>query len=105
MTESGNFHFPAPANEPVRSYAPGSPERAAIQTTLKSMSGEIHDMPLVIEGVDVHTGDTLAAVMPHRHMHVLGHAHLAKAAHVTQAIAAANRAAQSWSRGEFSDHD
>ena len=66
---------PVPVNEPVRSYAPGTPERASLQAALAHMSGERTEMPLVIDGKDVRTGRLGQAVMPHRHAHVLGDFH------------------------------
>ena len=56
---------PAPVNEPVRSYAPGSPERASLKARLAQMAGERIEIPLVIGGQDVRDGDTAQAVMPH----------------------------------------
>ncbi len=69
---NGNRRVPPPTNEPVRSYAPGSPERAALKTRLSAMAGETIDIPLVIGGQDIRTGDTGAAVMPHDYRHELG---------------------------------
>ena len=63
---------PTPVNEPVKSYAPGSPERASLTATLEDMASRTVEMPLVIGGQDVRTGNTGKAVMPHRHAHVLG---------------------------------
>ena len=66
---------PVPVNEPVKGYAPGSPERASLKATLARMSAETIEMPLVIDGKDVRTGKLGQAVMPHRHAHVLGDFH------------------------------
>ena len=68
---------PPPANEPVRSYAPGSPERARLKQRLDAMARERIDVPLVIGGRAVRTGDTAQAVMPHAHAHVLADWHKA----------------------------
>ena len=87
---------PKPQNEPVRNYAPGSPERASLQAKLEEMSANRIDMPLVIDGRDVRTGKTAQAVMPHRHAHVLGDFHLGGAKDVQSAIDAALRAQKDW---------
>ena len=68
----GRRRVPPPVNEPVKSYAPGSPERAALKARLKRWPPRRVDMPLVIGGREIRTGDTAQAVMPHDHRHVLG---------------------------------
>ncbi|MCJ0824999.1 L-glutamate gamma-semialdehyde dehydrogenase [Luteimonas sp. 50] len=87
---------PVPVNEPVRGYAPGTPERASLQAALARMSGERTEMPLVIDGKDVRTGRLGQAVMPHRHAHVLGDFHQGGAAEARAAIDAALRAQRDW---------
>ena len=87
---------PTPVNEPVKGYAPGSPERASLKARLVQMSAERIDMPLVINGKDVRTGKLAQSVMPHRHAHVLGDYHQAGTAEVQQAIAAATAAQTDW---------
>ncbi|GAB3349586.1 L-glutamate gamma-semialdehyde dehydrogenase [Lysobacter tyrosinilyticus] len=89
---------PVPVNEPVKGYAPGSPERASLQARLKTMSAARIEMPLVIDGKDVRTGRLGEAVMPHRHAHVLGDFHQGGEAEVRAAIDAAMRAKQDWAR-------
>jgi hypothetical protein len=69
---SGRRRVPPPVNEPIKSYAPGSPERASLKARLKTMAAETVDMPLIIGGKEVRTGDTASSVMPHDHAHVLG---------------------------------
>src|SRR3954452_19640224 len=86
---AGTRRVPPPVNEPVKSYAPKSPERADIKAKLKEMAGERIDIPLVIGGREGRTGDTAESVMPHDHSHVLGDYHKATASHVAQAIDAA----------------
>jgi 1-pyrroline-5-carboxylate dehydrogenase len=88
---------PVPVNEPVKGYAPGSPERASLEATLARMSRETIEMPLVIDGKDVRTGKLGQAVMPHRHAHVLGDFHQGGEAEVQMAIQAALRARKDWS--------
>jgi len=87
---------PTPVNEPVKSYAPGSPERASLKVKLDEMSANRVDMPLVIAGKDVRTGKLGQAVMPHRHAHVLGDFHQGGAVEVKSAIDAALRAQHDW---------
>jgi 1-pyrroline-5-carboxylate dehydrogenase len=99
MSSTHARFIPPPArNEPNREYAPGSPERASLQAKLAEMSAERIEVPLVIGGQDVTTGKTKPAVMPHNHAHVLADVHQGTAEHVTQAIAAADKAWQDWSR-------
>jgi 1-pyrroline-5-carboxylate dehydrogenase len=92
----GIFKVPTPVNEPVKGYAPGSPERTSIQRKLGDMGTHDIDMPLVIGGKDVRTGRQGKSVMPHDHAQVLGRFHLGAAAEVQQAIDAANRAQPDW---------
>ncbi len=85
-------------NEPVRDYAPGSPEREGLQQRLAEMSGERIEIPLVIGGKEIRTGSTKPAVAPHANEHVVADVHQAGAEHVALAIEAAAEAAKSWSR-------
>ncbi|QSX79068.1 L-glutamate gamma-semialdehyde dehydrogenase [Agrilutibacter solisilvae] len=87
---------PVPVNEPVRGYAPGTAERASLKRALADLSANRVEMPLVIDGRDVHTGRMGQAVMPHRHAHVLGTFHQGGAAEVDAAIEAALRARRDW---------
>ena len=100
---NGGRAIPTPINEPIRSYAPGAPERKELKARLRSMSSERIDIPLIIGGRDVRTGNTAATVMPHDHHHVLGNYHLADAKHVTNAIDAARTAHHEWSRWSLDD--
>jgi len=100
---NGRRRVPPPVNEPIRSYAPGSPERASLKARLKSMAAETVDMPLIIGGKEIRTGDTATSVMPHDHAHVLGTYHKATEQHVVQAIEAAACARAEWSGWAFED--
>jgi 1-pyrroline-5-carboxylate dehydrogenase len=93
---AGTRRVPPPVNEPVRSYAPGSPERAELKARLAAMQKERIDIPLVIDGREVHTGEKSQSVMPHDHAHVLADWHRAETRHVVQAIEAAKRAGADW---------
>jgi 1-pyrroline-5-carboxylate dehydrogenase len=100
---NGHRRVPPPVNEPIRSYAPGSPERASLKARLKAMASEKIDMPLIIGGKEVKTGDCGRSVMPHDHQHVLGEYQKAKEQHVVQAIDAAATARKEWSSWSFDD--
>jgi 1-pyrroline-5-carboxylate dehydrogenase len=100
---AGNRRVPTPVNEPVKSYAPGSPERAELKARLKSMAAERIEIPLRIGGKEVRSGTTAPAVMPHDHRHVLAEWHKASREHVQQAIAAAREAHQEWSAWPWED--
>ena len=100
---NGHPRVPPPTNEPVRSYAPGAPERASVKARLAAMAGEQIDIPLVIGGRDIRTGDTGAAVMPHDYLHKLADYHKATPALVLQAVEAARAAHREWSGWSFED--
>jgi 1-pyrroline-5-carboxylate dehydrogenase len=100
---NGHRRVPSPVNEPVRSYAPGSPERASLKARLSAMAGERIEIPLVIGGTDVRTGDTGQTVMPHDHRHTLADYHKATPEQVRRAIDAALTARREWSSWSFDD--
>src|SRR5215210_7335360 len=100
---NGNRRVPPPVNEPVKSYAPGSPERGSLKDRLRSMAGERADIPLIIGGQEVHTGELAQSVMPHNHRHVLGQWHRASADNIDQAINAAREAARGWANWAWED--
>ncbi len=100
---AGVRRVPQPVNDPNRSYAPGSPERAELKARLKAMASEKLDIPLVIGGKEVRTGRTAQSVMPHDHKHVLADYHLAGPEHVQQAIAAAAEARREWGSWPWED--
>jgi len=91
------YRFHKPDNEPVFSYAPGTPEKAALKKTLKQVSSEEWDIPLIIGGKEVRTGNTGKVVMPHDHKHVLATYHKAGENEVRMAIDAAMKAHKEWS--------
>jgi 1-pyrroline-5-carboxylate dehydrogenase len=103
MSSHALFRPPPGRNEPVRDYAPGSPERAALQRRLEQMGGERIEIPAVIGGQDVSTGRTKPAVMPHDKEHVLADVHQADAEHVEQAINVSAAAWEDWSRWPWED--
>jgi 1-pyrroline-5-carboxylate dehydrogenase len=98
MSTHAIFRPPSAHNEPIHDYAPGSPERLRLQLRLEQMRNERTEIPLVIGGQDVFTGETKPAVMPHNKEHVLADVHQGGAEHVQLAIDAAAKAWDDWSR-------
>jgi 1-pyrroline-5-carboxylate dehydrogenase len=98
MSAPAIFRPPPPVNEPVRSYAPGTPERESLQKRLNEMRSERVEIPCVIGGKDVKTGTLREAVMPHDKDHVLAEVHQGGAAEVEQAIKASAEAWNDWHR-------
>ena len=93
---NGFFNVPNPINEPVKGYAPGSPERAELHRELKRLKQLEMDIPMHIGGQEVRTGNTQRISPPHDHQHTLGHFHLGAASHVQQAVEAALAARPMW---------
>ncbi len=91
------YNFELPANEPVLGYLKNSPERLALEKELQRQSETEVDIPLIIGGREVRTGDTAPVTMPHNHGHVLGRYHKAGKAEVQAAIDAALKAHRMWS--------
>jgi 1-pyrroline-5-carboxylate dehydrogenase len=99
----GNFRVPEPRNEPVLSYAPGSPERAALKARIAELqAGEI-EIPLVIGGREVRTGRLGEARAPHRHALKLARWHQGGAAEAQAAVEAARAARRDWAALPFAD--
>jgi 1-pyrroline-5-carboxylate dehydrogenase len=92
----GFFHVPKAVNEPVKSYAPNSPEKAAVLAAYQKMWNETIEVPNYIGSDEIRTGNTRNMTAPHDHQHVLGTYHLAEKKHVEQAIAAALEARKKW---------
>lgn len=90
------FSFPLPENEPVRSYAVGTPERAAIDAELVRQHNTVIEIPLIIGGEEVRTGDMGQVVEPNNHSHVLANYHKAGEKEVRMAIKAAMEAHKAW---------
>ena len=78
----GFFHVPKAVNEPVKSYAPNSPEKAAVLATYKQMWNSTIDVPLYIGSEEIRTGNTRNMTAPHDHQHIVGTYHLAEKSHV-----------------------
>jgi len=84
-------------NEPILSFAAGSPERASLQAKYDEMASQIIDIPLIIGGQEIRTGDTKNCIMPHDHKHILATYHNAGEAEANMAIDAAMEAWKTWS--------
>jgi 1-pyrroline-5-carboxylate dehydrogenase len=93
---NGFFRVPPPKNEPILSYAPGTPERLQLQDALTELRDQFTDIPMVIGGEQVRTGRTVPVRPPHDHHHPLGHFHDGDASHAKAAIAAALAARERW---------
>ena len=85
-----------PANEPILGYAPGSEERALLQSEMDRQMGEVIEIPCIINGEEVYTGTTTTQVIPHDHGHILANVHLAGREEMEAACAAAVDAQQAW---------
>ncbi len=94
---------PLPINEPVRDYAPGTPEREQLKSRLASMGEEEIEIPVVVGGEEIRTGDMSQVVMPHDHDHVLARCHRAGAEEARAAIEAAREAWAEWSAWDWQD--
>ena len=93
---NGFFNVPTPINEPVKGYAPNSPERIELLKTLKELKQQQRDIPMHIGGQEIRTGKKQNITPPHDHQHVLGQFHEGDASHVAQAIDAALAARPLW---------
>jgi 1-pyrroline-5-carboxylate dehydrogenase len=92
----GYFNYPAPHNEPVLSYGPGTAEREAQKKALNDLKSTEHDIPMYIGSKEVRTGKKIAIHPPHETTHTLGYFHEGDETHVKQAIDAALQAKQQW---------
>ena len=92
----GFFQVPPAVNEPVKSYAPGSPEREAVLQQYKAYYNGSEDIPMWIGGRDIRTGDTRRIAPPHDHQHQVGQYHLASKKEVDLAIDTALEARKDW---------
>lgn len=94
---NAKFTLPQPINEPILSYLPGSSERQALKDALNKLTGEQIEIPLIIGGQEIRTGQTAKCVMPHDHQHILATYHQATAKEVDLAVEASQKAWKSWS--------
>ena len=97
-------NVPVPGNEPIKGYAPGSPERTALEQKIKELAGQRTELTMTIGGQQRHGGgEPVDIVQPHQHRHVLGQLHNATDADVSAAIEAAHRAAPGWRALSYDD--
>jgi len=99
---NGIFHIPEPLNEPVLGYAPGSGERAELKAKLEEMLSNPVEIPCIIGGREVRSGDLVTMTAPHNHEQVLGTYHRAGPGEAEMAIDAANEAKGAWSEMDWS---
>ncbi|HKK43867.1 MAG TPA: aldehyde dehydrogenase family protein, partial [Bacteroidales bacterium] len=92
------YTFKEPKNEPVLEYRPGSPERLSLEKELARQKSQVVDIPLIIGGKEIRTGNTGKVVMPTDHNHVLATYHKATEKEVALAIEAAMTAKKEWLR-------
>ena len=92
----GFFEVPVAENEPILSYAPGTPEREEVLKAYKEMYNSTIDVPLYINGKHIETGDTATMAPPHDHKHALGVYHKAEKKHIEDAIEGALEARKKW---------
>jgi len=97
------FNLERPENEHTLNYAPGCKERKQLNAELDRLSNEVQDIPLIIGGKEVRTGNTGKVVMPHDHQHVLANYHKAGEKEVQMAIEAAMRAHKEWAEISWVD--
>ncbi len=93
---TGFFKVPQPLNEPVKSYAPGSKERAELKAKLKEMRAEVRDIPMFIGTKEIRDGKKTSIHPPHDHKHLLGNYYKSEKKHVKLAIDAALAARKKW---------
>ncbi|HZK65745.1 MAG TPA: L-glutamate gamma-semialdehyde dehydrogenase [Puia sp.] len=92
----GYFHYPLPSNEPVLNYAPGSPEKIALKKAIADSKRHEQDIPMVIGGKEIRSGDKIRMRPPHELSHTLAYFHRGTTEHVQSAIAAALGAKSAW---------
>ncbi len=100
---NAKFSYPLPPNEPVKSYAPGSPERTQLKTKLSEMRGTEIEIPLIIGGQEIKTGKMGTCILPHNHQKVVGRFHQAGEKEVKMAIDAALQARKKWAAMQWYD--
>ena len=90
------FKVPEPVNEPIKAYAPGSPEKAELKAKIAELKAQEIDVPIIIGGKEIRTGDTAEMRIPHEHGHKLGVYHKAGEKEVAMAVEAALEAQKAW---------
>ncbi|MGD2295726.1 MAG: L-glutamate gamma-semialdehyde dehydrogenase [Candidatus Aminicenantes bacterium] len=98
---NGSIKAPVPSNEPVKEYAPGSPEKASLKAEMERMMSEEIEIPLIIGGQEVKTGQMADCRCPHEHSHLLGRYHKAGQDEIIKAVEAAQAAWKDWSEMDW----
>ncbi len=94
--QNSQFHVPQPTNERIYDYLKGSKEKADLKAALKTTETEFVEIPCIIGGKEIRTGNTIEVRMPHDHQHVLAKVHLAGRAEIELAIQASLKAKKEW---------
>lgn len=97
------FHINLPKNEPIKSYAPGSPEKATLKKRIKELKSKVLEIPLIIGGKEIKTGNLADCIIPHDHKTVIGRYHKAGKKEVEMAIDAALKARESWAAMDWTE--
>jgi 1-pyrroline-5-carboxylate dehydrogenase len=100
---NGIRRVPPPVNDPIRSYAPGTPEKVELKRRLAAMSGECPEIPVMVGGKEIRTGEITEVRSPHDHQHVIARFHRARPEDVTAAIAAGAEAQKEWASWRWED--
>lgn len=98
---NATIKVPVPSNEPVYSYAPGTPEREALKAQLEKMLNEEIEIPLIIGGKEVRSGNLADCRCPHDHNHLLGRYHKAGPQELDKAVKEAEKAWRDWSEMDW----
>jgi len=100
---TGFYNVPKAVNEPVKSYAPNSPERKELLETYKKMYNEKVDIPFYIGSKEIRTGKTVSIHPPHDHKHTVGYFHTAEKKHIEEAVNVAIEARKKWAATPWQD--
>jgi 1-pyrroline-5-carboxylate dehydrogenase len=92
----GVFQVPEPINEPILPYSPGSPEKATLKAMISELRSKVSDIPMIIGGKEIRTGQRLEIRPPHDLKHLLGYYYMGDKSHVVMAIDAALEARSKW---------
>jgi 1-pyrroline-5-carboxylate dehydrogenase len=94
----GYFHYPLPANEPVKTYAPGSPEKKLLKKAIEELKSVEHDIAAIIDGKEVRSENKIKIRPPHELSYTLGYFHRTSRQEIEQSVGAALKAKNSWEK-------
>ena len=100
---NAHFKINLPENEPIKNYLPGSPEKAALKKRMEELKSQVLEIPLIIGGKEVKTGNMEECLIPHDHKTVIGRYHKAGKKEVEMAIDAALKARETWAAMDWHD--